>query len=525
MPRLNYVSDILEGSFSVFKWSNPRRSWDTSTDYKRPMTDSEKAYYIGKIRANQFVIDSSLPSKELNVCSRSPDGWLKGYAALISGVSQDPPNFDLDVPQLKEGINNLDFCARQRRGEMVVSPYSVRSVSFGINYGARILSARQLPSQCLVTPETFPEYFGNMDNRRGIFIDMGSGELGYFSMYLRRSIGEVEMTAHPFETGLTVDNLKSAFHGVIHPPVDPAWVQSAHAEANGRCVDWLTTLAELPETIKQVFTAMRALGRALKGWKNREKSIREEWSQYVSRLKKRISDLTNQLAKAKSVTLVRNLRRKLKKLNKEYSRKGKKLIDMLTSGWMTYRYGVMPYVYLVQDILKVTEKRLHTAQFLATRDKCVLDVEAPQFEGFDFTGIATCEAKLMIKYKYEPALAKLRDLTRVASSNVALTLWELGTRTFVWDWFFTVGDALSAGFGTPSDAVEMAATLSYKTEIRGKYVNRFNGSSIDVDYSAYKRDVPDLGSFRGIYFRPNLNWKRYVDSFAMLWPSIKRSVR
>ena len=62
----------------------------------------------------------------------------------------------------------------------MVSPYSVRRVSFGINYGARILSAHDLSSQCLVTPETFPGYFGTMDNRRGIYIEMGSGELGYF---------------------------------------------------------------------------------------------------------------------------------------------------------------------------------------------------------------------------------------------------------------------------------------------------------------------------------------------------------
>lgn len=500
----------------------------TSSDYVRELTASERSMLTAWWNSNRWVIDPKLPPLLTTSCAISPSGWMDGYAAYIKGSADDYPKYEVDIPPLKDGKGNDNFCTRQRQGEIVISPYAKRNVSFTFQNGPIKSNTRLLEGQCLVNLATnagkLPWSYISSGNFKG-FLDMGGGYLCATTFYMKRALSDIVYNVSPFAYGLTVENLKDAFTPVITAPIDPAWVQEVHADANSRCIDWLTTVMEFPETLKAVFGAMRSLGSSLKNWKNREKTIRQQWSQYVAQLQKQIAKTVDLISKAKPGTIYRKLRRKLKKLNKVYSRRGKKLIDMLTSGWMTYRYGIMPYVYLIKDVLKASEKELVKRQYLTVRDSKTEKINAPPLSGYSFTGVAECEVKMMIKYGYEPYLAKLSDLTRVASANIALTAWELAGRSFVWDWFFTVGDALSAGFGKPSDATQMATTLSFKTTIKGSYVHSYSSAKVSVDYTAYSRTIPDLGSFRGIYFRPNLTLERMVDAFSMLWPSLKKGVK
>lgn len=524
MLNVNHVSSWYFQAADVRKKNAP----GTGSDYVRRLTASERKSLTAWWDANRWVIDPGLPPLLSQSCASSPSGWMDGYAAYIKGSADDNPQYELVIPPLKDGKGNDNFCARQRSGEIVISPYVRRDVSFSFENGVSVHNSKALNQHCQVNLEKnsdkLPWSYISSGRFKG-WLDMGNGYLCAVTFSMGRSISDIKYDVSPFAYGLTLQNLEDAFTPVITAPVDPAWVQEVHANANSRCVDWLTTVMEFPETLKAVFGAMRGLGSALKNWKNREKTIRQQWSQYVARLKKQIAETTDLISKAKPGTIYRKLRRKLKKLNKAYSRKGKKLIDMLTSGWMTYRYGVMPYVYLIKDVLYAAEKDLVKRQYLTVRDKKILDVDAPSLPGYSFNGEATCEVKMMIKYGYEPYLAKLSDLTRVASANVALTAWELASRSFVWDWFLTVGDALSAGFGKPADATQMATTLSYRTTIKGVYVHNISGAKVHVDYSAYSRSIPDLGSFRGIYFRPNLTLKRMVDAFSMLWPTLKKGIK
>lgn len=525
MLNVNHVSGWYFQQAVVFK----KNAAGTSYDYVRELTASERQILTAWWDANRWVIDPKLPPLLSQSCSSSPPGWMDGYAAYIKGSVNNTPQYDFEIPPLKDGRSNDNFCARQRAGEIIISPYVRRDVSFDFENGVSVHNTKGLNNQCLIDLKNSSgklpwSYITTPGPFKG-FLDMGGGLLCATTFYMKRSLSDIKYDVSPFAYGLTFQNLNDAFTPVHTAPVDPAWVQKVHADANSRCIDWLTTVMEFPETLKAVFGAMRGLGSALKNWKNREKTIRQQWDQYVAQLKKQIAETTNLISKAKPGTIYRRLRRKLKKLNRAYSRKGKKLIDMLTSGWMTYRYGVMPYVYLIKDVLYATEKELVKRQYLTVRDKQLLKINAPSLPGYSFNGEATCEIKMMVKYGYEPYLAKLSDLTRVASANIALTAWELASRSFVWDWFLTVGDALSAGFGKPADATQMATTLTYKTTIKGVYVHEISGAKVLVDYSAYSRTIPDLGSFRGIYFRPNLTLERAVDAFSMLWPTLKKGIK
>lgn len=503
----------------------------TNSDYLREMTALERNTLLAYWNSNRFTIDPSLPAKSTDTsitCGvNNSSGWRHGNAAFISG-SDNSPRYEIVLEPLREGRSNDDYCKRVRNGEMVLSPYARRDVEFKLTNGVTVSNSKDLDGQCLIPPDmlnTHGPWTMYKSGWRNGFFNMGGGLLASVTVYMKRQRSDVTFNVSPFAFGLTSQEVKDKFDKPITPQVDPAWVQSVHADANSRCVDWLTTVAELPETLKSIFSAMRSIAGLLKGWKGRERSVKQQFNQYVAQLKKRIADTTEMLSKAKAKTLLRKLRQKLKKLNKEYSRRGKTLIDWLANAWMTYRYGIMPYVYLIKDVTYAAKKELHKKQYLTTRDDTIVKFDAPALAGYSFSGTAECEVKMMIKYMYEPYLSKISDLARVASANIALTTFELARKSFVWDWFFTFGDALSAGFGTPGDAVDTASTLSFKTTIRGTYVHSSSGATINVNYSSYTRTIPDLGSFRGVYFRPNLTWKRLVDAFAMTWPALKRSIK
>lgn len=353
---------------------------------------------------------------------------------------------------------------------------------------------------------------------------MGNGLLGYFQTHVRRAVSTVENGLHPYSLGVSEDSLKAAFGNTIHGEVDPAEVQSIIADANKRAIDWLTSIAELPETIKYIIDGVKSLAGVLKRWKNREESIRKLFTRKREELKKQIDRTLSLLAKAKGKTIYQQLRKKLKVLNKRYSRLGKELIDTLTSAWMQYRYAIMPNVYLVQDAIKAYNSR--KSEYFTTRKKLTVQVEPPNLgSNWAYTGSKTCEAKVFLKYRYNPFTNLLESLSRVGSANFALTAWELGKRSFVWDWFFSVGDALSATFGVPDDTLSTSFCLSYRTSFNGVYVEKNTGAKIEIRYESYDRTSPKISSFTGIYFRPNLNLKRSLDAFSMLWPSLKKNIR
>lgn len=197
-----------------------------------------------------------------------------------------------------------------------------------------------------------------------------------------------------------------------------------------------------------------------------------------------------------------------------------KLATALSNLWLRFRYEIMPNIYLAQDLAATAESQWNV--FQTERNKFIGSYEAPILDGFSFEGTSQVTWKCMVKYGYSKTAQNLRDLRKAFSTNAFLTIWELGKLTFVLDWFFSVGSYLGAAFGRPSLAVTDGATLSSKWVIDGTYTHLGSGTSFKYKYEGYIRRVVTSQEFEGIFFRINLNWKRYADAGALLFGELKR---
>lgn len=522
--KLNYVKSVTPGytgDGALFKWNDFYNDYI----YSRPMPKSMLDAFISNIMSRSSTVDQSLPPLETFPSTLGPE-WFAGFAAYISGTGSVVPEESYSIGPLKEGVSNKDFFKRQREGEIIMSPYKLSKVDFVLKNGRSVTPIRYLgrnafgPSGAQIL-SPFPTIKGK-DGNMWCTVP-GSDEVCNPALMLEREIGEVDFSVKPSDIGLTKEKLNSLFSTTPSNPADPAWIQSVVAEANTRALDWLTTLSELPETIKYLFTIVRNLGSILKKWKSREATIRETFRKMALDLQKQISDTLNLISKAKGKTMIRNLRRKLRTLNRRYSRLGKDLISALSSAWMQYRYAIMPLIYTAEDAAEAL--RNMKFQYFVTRDKSAIPLAQPSLgDAWKFEGTSTTNCRVTLKYSYAP-FSDFMSLSRVLSANLATTAWELTSKSFVWDWFFTVGDFLASGFGKPEAATQCVMSVSYEHKIVGTYVHDSTGCEAKVDSLHYAREIPDPRSFSGIYFRKNLNWKRYVDAFAMAWPTLRKSVK
>lgn len=451
----------------------------------------------------------------------------RGYAGLIHDdnvVTPDAGSLTLEPYKVKSN-NKARWASKDLTKEMIVAPYAVRKCNFSFTYGAsqtpeRFYGAHQVPGSDIADILPWPE-----SKKFPGYLELGNDEYLSTLTTISYEVAQVKTDVHPFDMGVQASALRDAFNKPMTAPVDPSWVQSEVADANKKALDWLTTLAEAPKTVATIISAIRSARDILRAWDKRGQAIRESHKVWVADLRKRISETINLISKAKATTLKRQLYRTLRKLNNKLSREGKILIDKLAEAWMMYRYEVMPLIYTVKDAIKAANT--YKNQYFTCRGRVVTPQSPPNIgPSWTFVGESSITTKLMIKFGYYDDPSSTVDLlNRVLYGNVLTTGWELVTRSFVADWFITVGDWLSATFGfSESESVRRVSTLSHKCVIKGQYVERLTGAKVTVDFESYERFVPDLSSYSGIYFTPNLTVKRLIDAFCLSWPSLKRTL-
>lgn len=457
----------------------------------------------------------------------SPYASQRGYAGLIlddGSISPNAGSLVLDLHKVKS--NNRDrWKTRAVTKEMIVASYAVRKCKFDFTYGASQIPEEDFGSYQVHGADIADILPWPTSTKYPGYLDIGGGEFLSTVTTIEYEVAMVDVHVHPFDMGVQAESLRTSFHEPISAPVDPSWVQSEIADANTKALDWLTTFAEAPKTVATIISAIRTIRDVLRSWDKRGEAIRENHKKWVADLRKRISETLDLISKAKATTLKRKLYRTLRKLNNRLSREGKILIDKLTGAWMMYRYEIMPLVYTVQDAVKAANT--YKNQYFTCRGRVITPHSPPDIgPTWVFTGESSITTKLMIKFGYYDDPNSTADLlNRVLYGNILTTGWELITRSFVADWFITVGDWLTASFGfTESESVKRVSTMSHKCVIKGYYVEEFTGAKVIIDFESYERFLPDLSSYSGIYFRPNLTAKRMVDAFCLTWPSLKRTL-
>lgn len=191
-------------------------------------------------------------------------------------------------------------------------------------------------------------------------------------------------------------------------------------------------------------------------------------------------DLLTEIAEFSETThmvmeMINGLRRpmdKMRQIHREYSRlsiagASRKTLNSLSSAWMQYRYGIMPTVYSIQDLLELYTQE---GAFRTVRAKESLsgsfkeppfDIELPYLKS---SGEVKVDINGTGKAYYNSVALRTASQIRV---NVPATLWEITKFSWMVDWFANVGDFLNAKvYQYTSIATEENCCYSLKVKIQ-----------------------------------------------------------
>lgn len=290
---------------------------------------------------------------------------------------------------------------------------------------------------------------------------------------------------------------------------------------------------------------MRAMDRAIVSAYAKAKSPKFDGTTNLGELKETVKGILNPLSGIRSIF-------KKFKTSKQFSRssRGKEVLDLashLSDQWLEYRYGIMPLVLSVQDLIKTVGmnpvvsggyllQSFHGGEKIAGSDtKTIEDMNywvvpfktAVSVKTSTQVGASVC-ARLAID---EERLYGLRMV------DIPSTAYELVTLSFVLDWFFSVGDWIRAV--TPDPKIKVLAS---SVSISRKYEAKIDLVAYKVDgvsnlyapvpgenFYRYKVEElrrivnPNLPSFP-IWDDDTLSWMRQLDAVSLGWGKLMNTL-
>jgi hypothetical protein len=233
---------------------------------------------------------------------------------------------------------------------------------------------------------------------------------------------------------------------------------------------------------------------------------------------------------------------------KQLMKSSVRVLRKLGDEWMQYRYGVMPLVYSINDIMKLMNRGFDstsrkkkvisprasgvslpapTTTYRWTQDEGTITISATVFQHFSSTEVA-----------------RLSGLT----VNPLVTAWELVPYSFVFDWFLNIGNYIAVKscqtfanmcqscisrrdawsrvtyVHSPTQSVGVSHGLTYNTPWLGTVpsVSALPNQNIWADEQMLSRETFDyyerqLFNIRDVKLRvdPSLNWRRGIDSVVL----------
>lgn len=434
-------------------------------------------------RYNQAIMDDYWATYGQNQLVLGSD-HRKGFAY---GIQTDGPMpvESSEVLHERAAFPNKDFVQRQRRGEIVVSPYESRAIQITSKPGW--LSAQN---------ERFGPSFGWFSSFDiGLPSRVGSCypvDPWASKKYIQHLLVFTQMKGEYDVIKLDPDLVLSDL--LPKEEINKSIVTSALAEANSGTYDLLTEVAELPETLRYLIGILRDFASALKAVRKREVEVKK---------------------------LFRN--------KKQTERTAYELADALASVWLQFRYAISPLGYSFNDVITTLEE--YKRVFAKYRQRQVDYAEPVKISGLDILSHDDfiTSHKVFIKRSFSPEdiVDALLSLLKV---NPLATAYELIPLSFVVDWFLNIGDYITAMTGTISYSQE-AATYSWKTEGNVTYgmnnilPDGYRPPTVNLSYRTYKRIVIDPKAHTGLSYDPFINWKRQLDALALLWGPTKKMMK
>lgn len=463
-------------------------------------------------------------SNKSNMSTSGFNPWHFGpFSVTVKGIpSPVPLDVVLEGPVVK--VNNTPYLKRSKRGEMVVSDYKRFQALLTFANGGEVLTkgeiawfgrdCRSLTSLGFVVE---PKASWNAVRKNSNQAVSGS----FQSQYQYQTISDA-ITA--YDVGWDNEIIQGFLDG-LSVPGDPAStvVTDTLSEANVATVDILTAMAEMPETMKDALKGCMSVLRIFKQAKKREfslltkeKRIRYEHEQKVFRSEFKYrhehlaarNDRTRRIVEKKRVREIAQLRADLRKSLLA-------LTDAIASVWLTFRYSIMPNVYLIEGIVKSFDKI--NDRFERWRSLEHATIPLPEVAGWSRSSdTIDAEVRCMIKRKFN-VTSDLLGLLRQYSVNAFLTAWELIPLSFVIDWFINIGNMLSSVLGNNQVDYTQAATLSLKIPDKTVTYTHESGASVNVRFKGYQRIVIDPRDYCRFEFAPDVSGDRVYDSLALSW--------
>ena len=441
----------------------------------------------------------------------------------VEWQASEPPSLPDDTFKFKSKAVNANFKKRRDAGEIIMAPYAIANMKMTYEYGSSLNNRRSLRQQ-IIKPRSW-----SSDPWRVISLGDGwmTGNVGAFDL-VADSYAYDDMMYSPKEMGwdITLANIRQILAG-YHTP-DNVLVTAALASANAGKMDILTTLLEIPETVRSVLDGFKMVAKLSKDAKNKEFSLtkrsRERREKLERDLAKKLSEInTKRLGASKHrKNILDNHERKLKR---HYRRETERLMSELNSGlasvWMNFRYNIMPNVYAVNDALELIGALYNEYESNREKDSSLHKINIPS----GFVALTNenfvIQHKCLVKSRYALNDSMSNRMAAHASANIAQTIWEMTSRSFVVDWFLNIGDFLIALLGIDT-SMERLTSYSFKCDQTLAFEDEINHSRVYVTVNNYDRLIINPYDCVSIELSVNLNWLRALDSIAMLWPTIKR---
>lgn len=275
--------------------------------------------------------------------------------------------------------------------------------------------------------------------------------------------------------------------------IDYSVVNLGMARANNTGFDLLTNLGELKKTLTFIFSNLKNLI-----------LLTRNFQRYIDEVVKRYK-------KAKREGQSKEM----------LAREAAKKADEIASIWMQYRYALMPLLYAIRDGLAALEQG--GREYITSRAKVSAEVEIEPVGPWSFTPLII-DKRCYVKRQYDTSLP-LKRLQGLIT-NIPQTAWELTKFSWMIDWAFNIGDTLSSLQAPPGVKREV---VTYSNHVpKGTIViatNADTGERVEIIAGFYHRQLVQPNALLGLTMNFRFNWKRAVDSVAVIWQQFRSSHR
>lgn len=412
--------------------------------------------------------------------------WFGPHSCIVSGEGMNIPSYiNAELfPRVKTNTGKR-WKEHKRTSDIIVTNTLRGSLQIDFKPGLTVLQKLGVNHPNFSAKESglFPvtsEGYVVIDGRE--FVD--------FRIYKRyaRTIGNEDKDPRP--PGFTVKgyeyNLKAA---LVTQLIDEPLVVECLADANSSTIEMLSTLAEVPKTVQQALDGIRTIV-----------------SMYKEARKKAFRIYNKGGAGSKANTAWRN---------------SIECANAIVDVWMTWRFGIRPNVYLLEDCIDIlySDKK----DFIRTRKFVQKDFTVPS-PGLSPVTTADVPIKLrcMIKRLYDISRPEALLMQRL-TFNGAIALYELTPLSWALDYFVNLGDILASKFNN-TPALAEGSTFSWQIEKTTVSFGSPEQGYINVQLALYRRDVINPSSITCLSFNSDLGFDQMFDLVSVAWNIFKNDL-